>query len=240
MKSVHKFHWRFFLLRWHRRLGVTSALFVLLLVITGFLLNHSHQFGLDRTPLENHWLRHHYGLSSNPERLVYSLPAGELKVQSGQLRVNEKTLGDCAQLVGVIEQADQVLAVCSDRLVLLTVKGELIDQADATRGVPEGLSSVAMLGGQILLRRGESSFSVNLSDLSVTPVAGTNVKWPSTSPEAFVPNEEINWERVLLDLHSGRLFGRSGVWLVDFMAGLFAVLAVSGLIMTRRRHHRGP
>jgi hypothetical protein len=49
---------------------------------------------------------------------------------------------------------------------------------------------------------------------------------------------DIHWERVLFDVHSGRLFGRYGPWLMDIMAVLFVVLAVSGLVMARRRHHR--
>jgi len=238
---VHKFHWRFFLLRWHRRLGITSALFVLLLVITGILLNHGHEFGLDRAPLENRWLRQHYGLAAEPAGLTYPLPGGELAVRSGRLHLGGKELGGCAQLVGVIEQAGQVLAACSDRLLLLTLDGELIDQADAMRGVPDGLSAVLAQDEKILLRRGESRFSVDLSDLSVTPLGGAEeAGWPSPPPAASAAGDDLDWERVVLDLHSGRLFGRGGVWLMDAMAGLFAVLAISGLVMARRRRHRWP
>lgn len=238
VSNMHKFHWRFFLLRWHRRIGVTAALFVLLLVVTGFLLNHSHEFGLDRAPLQNRWLRQHYGVPAGAEGLVQQLPAGELRVRGGQLQLDDKTLGACSRLVGVIEQAGQMLAVCQDRLFLLTPEGELIDQADELRGVPEGLSAVTVQGDRVLLRRGESSFSVDLGDLSVAPVTGpvAPAATPTTAPEpASVAPDDITWERVLLDLHSGRLFGRAGVWLVDIMAGLFAILAVSGLVMARRR-----
>ena len=43
-------------------------------------------------------------------------------------------------------------------------------------------------------------------------------------------------ERVLLDLHSGRILGRAGIYLVDAAAVLFLLLAMSGVwLWTRRR-----
>jgi len=38
-------------------------------------------------------------------------------------------------------------------------------------------------------------------------------------------------ERVILDIHSGRILGYVGVLLVDFMAILFLLLAMSGIWM---------
>lgn len=233
-----KTHLRLILLRWHRRLGIVSALFVLLLAVTGLLLNHTHELGLDRAPLENPALRKLYGVEAAPAPagLVQSLPAGELAVSSGRLRLGARDIGDCPQLVGVVEQPGQVLAVCSNRLWLLTPEGEVIDQADGVRGVPEGLTAVGQGEGQVLLRRGDESLAVNLSDLSLKPAApAPGVTWTEVTGQAS-PSADLDWEQLLLDLHSGRLFGRFGVLLMDAMALLFVALAVSGIIMWRRRH----
>ena len=46
----------------------------------------------------------------------------------------------------------------------------------------------------------------------------------------------LSWERVLLDLHSGRLFGRYGTWVMDIAAGLLLVLVMTGIwLWTQRR-----
>ncbi|HEX4869833.1 MAG TPA: PepSY domain-containing protein [Moraxellaceae bacterium] len=236
-----KTHLRLFLLRWHRRLGIVSALFVLLLAATGLLLNHTHELGLDRLPLENSLLRRLYGVAPAAEAaeaaapaLAQALPGGELTARGGRLRMGERDIGDCPRLVGIVEQGGQVLAVCSNRLWLLTPDGQVIDQADSVRGVPEGLSAVAEGEGQVLLRAGDDSLAVDLSDLSLRPaVPVPGVAWREAAPAA---DPDLDWEQVLLDLHSGRLFGRAGVILMDAMAILFMILAVSGLVMWRRRH----
>ncbi|HET8730594.1 MAG TPA: PepSY-associated TM helix domain-containing protein [Moraxellaceae bacterium] len=237
---MSRLHWRFHVRRWHRRLGIVSALFVLVLSVTGFLLNRSHELGFDRAPLENSLLRRLYGLAPGSAQagVVHALPSGDLRAEGGQLRLAGHAIGACPHLVGVVEQSSQVLAVCSNRLWLLTPTGEVIDQADSVRGIPEGLSAVGQGQGQVLLRHGEESLAVDLGDLSIKPaIAPPSVAW-SGVPAADDRHDDINWERVLLDLHSGRLFGPWGVRLVDTMAILFAILAISGLIISwRRRHH---
>ena len=45
----------------------------------------------------------------------------------------------------------------------------------------------------------------------------------------------LTLERVLLDLHSGRVLGSAGVLLVDAAAILFLLLAISGLWLWSRR-----
>lgn len=228
-------------LRWHRRIGVVAAFFVLVLVVTGILLNHAHDLGLDKAPLQNDWLRGYYGLAPTGRATVrYPLSNKEIVIRDGRLHVDAAPLTDCPRFVGVMETQGQVLVVCADRLVLLTPNGELIDQADSLRGIPSGLSAVAKQGDDILLRQGQDSLGVNLADLSVHPVAARqDVRWQQTaSLDSGNAAEGITWQRVIQDLHSGRLFGTVGVWLVDAMAIAMAVLALSGaLLYFRRRHH---
>lgn len=237
-----KSHLRFTLLRWHRRLGVVAAVFLLLLAVTGILLNHTHDIGLDRAPLESRFLRAHYGLETTGSSDMHELAGQSLSVRDGQLRLGGERVTDCPQLVGVMEKRDQVLVVCTDRLVLLTPDGQLIDQADSLRGIPSGLSAWSEQGDTILLKAEDSSLSVNLADLSVHSVeAGPDVRWqgkPASVDMMAAPADAITWERVVLDLHSGRLFGRLGVLLVDIMGVASMMLALSGLYLYLRRRHR--
>ena len=49
--------------------------------------------------------------------------------------------------------------------------------------------------------------------------------------EIPAPEAWLSWERVLLDVHSGRLFGRLGVLWVDLVGVLLGGLAMSGIAM---------
>jgi hypothetical protein len=228
-------YFRVWLRRWHRRLGLVSAFFVLWLAVTGITLNHTHELGLDSLPLENSWLRSLYGVGPVPATAGSGLrlPAGELIVSLGRLQLADRDIGACPQLVAAIEQAAQWLVVCRDRLWLLTPAAEVIDQADSVRGVPDNISALAQADGRILLRTPDQVWAVNLADLSLAP--HTLSAEPSWQAAALVQGPDLDWEQALLDLHSGRLFGTAGVLLMDVMALLFAVLALTGVLIWWRR-----
>ncbi len=229
-------YFRVWLRRWHRRLGLVSAFFVLWLALTGIALNHTHELGLDSVPLENQLLRSLYGVGpspATPDIGPQRLPAGDLGVTLGRLQLGERDIGACPQLVGAVEQAAQWLVVCRDRLWLLTPEAEVIDQADTVRGVPDNISALAQAEGRILLRTPDQVWAVNLADLSLAPhVVDAELSWQAA---AAAQSPDLDWEQVLLDLHSGRLFGSAGVLLMDIMALLFAVLALSGVVIWWRR-----
>lgn len=48
--------------RWHRRIGIISAVFFLILAITGLILNHNVGLNLNKTYLSSEWLHNWYGL----------------------------------------------------------------------------------------------------------------------------------------------------------------------------------
>ena len=75
----------------------------------------------------------------------------------------------------------------------------------------------------------------------------TSVDWSDVTsmfPEirkklsTLAPGAGPSWERVLQDLHSGRLFGAAGIFLIDLTGVIILLLAISGfvtIIMRKRR-----
>jgi len=61
-----------YLWHWHRRVGVVVAIFAVLLAVTGIVLNHTAQLGLDRSFVPWPWLMKVYGDDSS------DLPAFQL------------------------------------------------------------------------------------------------------------------------------------------------------------------
>jgi len=115
-----------------------------------------------------------------------------------------------------------------------------------------------LLTSGLVIAAGEVYFLADLEALAWAPLENVNVIDPSTQnisdmakvvawsePVAIPPvlvdvldkhfvGEGISVERLLLDIHSGRFLGRWGVFLVDVMAILFVILAVTGFLMWRR------
>ena len=47
---------RFTAFLWHRRVGLLAIVLVIILAITGIMLNHTERFKLDETYINNSWL----------------------------------------------------------------------------------------------------------------------------------------------------------------------------------------
>ncbi|MCF7982624.1 MAG: hypothetical protein K9K86_11625, partial [Pseudomonadales bacterium] len=60
------------LLRWHRRIALIAAIFVVLLALTGLLINHANELGLDKQQLQGSWVARWYGIKK-PEATAFSI-----------------------------------------------------------------------------------------------------------------------------------------------------------------------
>jgi len=237
--------------RWHRRVGVLAAVFVLLLAITGIVLNHAAELHLDRRFVDAPWLLRAYGDHSS------SLPAVELDAHwlsqagNGHVYFDAREVAPCGgKLVGAVAAGELLLAACSQELLLLTRAGELVETVTASTGLPTPLQAVGLSEDRVVVQVADTWWLADLESLefAARAPAGTTVMQPLVTgqlPDAIrqqipAPEQWLSWERVLLDLHSGRLFGRLGVWWMDAVGVLLATLAASGVVMWwlhRRRRH---
>lgn len=251
MSRSHHRHKRFKLRSlyvWHRYMGLSAALLVLIIAVTGVLLNHTEDFNFDSRFVQAEPILDWYGIEP-PEQLK-SFAAGEQRVVllGEQLYLDQQLIpGDFHALLGAT-LLDGMLVVAADGdLLLLTRDGELIERLQAEDGVPASIEQLAVGSGNLLLAR--TAAGIYQSDsglLTWTQWDGdaTRVQWirPTTPEPALTTALQQGYraqilplERLLLDLHSGRLFGRFGVWLFDAAAVLLILLALSGTLIWVRR-----
>ena len=100
--------------------------------------------------------------------------------------------------------------------------------------------------GDLVIRAAHGDYIADLDKMDWHDSSSPNVTWAHEAP---IPNDlrqglieayrgvGLPLERVILDLHSGRIFGKWGVYLIDSMAVLFLLLAMSGIWMWL---HRSP
>lgn len=235
-----------FLRRWHARIGFAAVLFFLILAVTGFVLNHGSDLGLDGKYMHAAWLARWYGLKAEPPRQAFRSAHHDLVAANGRWLFDGRISGEkFPQPIGLVELSDMVVVASDTALYVHSKNGELIDQVgrSALPGVP--VHAIGSGAQKLALRTASGTFT-SADALSWQPAPRQKVVWsvpaelPSaercTYKETLAPG--ISVQQLLLDLHSGRFAGRYGPLVVDFLAVLLAVLSLSGAWLFLKPRHR--
>lgn len=231
MKTSTRRQLRFWLHKWHRRAGLLAALIVILVTLTGLLLNHIAATGLDRLYPQNSLILTPYQHAlSRP--LGFAVDAHWLWSADGQLRLDQQVLTGCRQLQGYARGDDSQFVDCSSQWLLLDNNHQLLEVLEPSLFSEELVTAVVWQDDAYQLQIGQDWFALDLLSYQLT--AATAPAEPAAVLQVLPPelaaarNESISWQRVLLDLHSGRWFGSWGVWVVDVAALILLFLALSG------------
>lgn len=230
------------LVTWHRRLGLTAAIFVLVLAVTGLTLNHTDDLGLDERHLAAGWLLNWYGIEAPDEADSYVLSYGVVTRLGDRLYLDTRLIEhDVSAINGAVASEDLVIVAIDGDLLLLTADGERVERLGREAGLPQGIDSLGLdPANRVLLRSSAGLYRAGPALLSWDRVADDPgpIRWarPAATDEAMLVTLRADYlgsilslERVLLDLHSGRILGRFGPWLMDLAAVLLLVLAVTGI-----------
>jgi hypothetical protein len=232
---------RGFLWRWHRRLGLAAAVLVLVLSVTGIMLNHTESLELDETPLRNSWLLSVYGVEP-PVIISFAMDSQFISHLGGDyLYLDDQELAYCRGLfAGVVSITGIWVAGCGDELILLTGDGEIIERIGAVYQFPTALTRIGRCGESLCFEAGAQRFFADVDQLAWRPVGEGLSQWsqavalPSKLERSLVDQfqgQAISWERVLLDLHSGRILSGFGVAVMDLAALGLLWLSISGFTL---------
>ena len=231
---------------WHRYMGLTAALFVVVLAITGLAMNHTEELELDSTNVQSNTLLDWYGIHA-PE-IKNSYKAGIHQVSEVGENIYWDTLkipGLAAPLIGVVEYSDFIIVSVENQLLLFTTGGELVEQLGSAAGVPRDMQAIGLTtNGDLAIRAAQGFYRVNADFLEWHKTDSLTATWvhsekPSVQHEQAL---QASWrgsglpmERVMLDLHSGRILGSWGVYLMDAATIVFMMLAITGVWLWSKR-----
>ena len=244
--------------RWHRYLGLTILLFVILLSITGILLNHTEDLQLAKRYVHSEWILKWYGIQTPTIDVAFPLESETkqrwLSAIDEKLYLNQQLLLEHFEgnLLGAVETSEQLIVVLiSEQLLLFTLEGELIEGLTPIQGLPSGINALGLNNKkQIVVRTATGIYQPDIEFLFWKKISGDNVKqikiqWilPQSPPKRLQQQLSMQmsilpWERLLLDLHSGRLLGNWGVYIMDAVAILLLILAPTGFFIWLRQWYR--
>ena len=243
---------RFTAFLWHRRIGLFALVLVIILAITGIMLNHTERLNLDNTFVNNSTLLNWYGIKPKDEPVSFRI---ENETQSYVISAWNNQLFFDAIKVATLEQsvhgaigAEQFIVVALDNeIILLSYDGEFIERISTSIS----FSNIQRLGMKYKRPVIETSeplyYMADEHILDWDVIINEDIKWT----EQYTLNDDeleqllvayrgngLKLERVMLDLHSGRIFGSFGVYLMDAAAIALLWLSLSGLWVWNSRQRK--
>lgn len=233
-------------MKWHRWAGLAAALFILLLCVTGIALNHGAALGLARQYVQSPWLLDLYGVGEAAPPSAFAAGAHHVALAGGRVYFDGRALRErTGELPGAVALPDGIAIALPDRLLLLTPDGEPVETLRAAEGVPAGIRRIGVApGGRVVVEAAAGRFTPDLDTLNWESAGGIEVIWADPVPlpaaiagaiNADLRAHTLTLERVLLDLHSGRIATRLGTWFMDLVALVLMTLVLSGLWIWWRR-----
>jgi len=237
--------------RWHRGIGVGASLFVVFLVVSGLALNHASQLGLDRQHVSPRWLLRWYGIGGPEQLRSFAVDGHWLSFAGSQLYLDDQSVATASDGVGATIHGDWLVAASTKELLLLNRRGELIERLpwdlagaaeieaighDTTGEVVVQSDGRTWLADTELLGWSEHEGPAAALEWSVAEEAPPGVRRAIVS---HYSGNGLSVERLVLDIHSGRIFGRLGMFVYDVLALILGFSAVSGLVLWWRTRGNG-
>ena len=239
-----KGHW---LRRVHRWLGIIAALFVLMLSATGIALNHGNDWGLDSRYVTSGWLLSAYGVRAPEPSASFGDGEHRVTLLGTRLYLGEREIAADVDSVTGLVSLDPLLIITSEQHAwLFTTDGELVEQLSLASDLSGPVERAGRVGNHAVIEAAGRSYRAD-SDVSSFELWDNldvaDVDWSERSaPPALLINSlkeqyrgrGLSIERVVADVHSGRVVGVVGPYVMDAVAILLIVLSLSGLLLWLR------
>lgn len=241
---------------WHRKLGIIAAFFIIFLSLSGVALNHTTTLSLEHQAISQPWLLDHYGISPPTDVRFYQQNSqhnsGNLHITNNLIWLNNKLLMEsssdlvAATFISSAQDPESqiVLVANSNQLSLFNLQGDLIDQLGDDFGVPANITAINVHELDVVVKTESGYFTSNTDFLVwqevtfvnepvwITPIeVSDNLK---ATAELAYRSQFLTLERIILDAHSGRIFGLFGVLFMDVVAILLILLSLSGIYIWLR------
>ena len=230
--------------KWHRWLGLAAALPVLWLAISGVLLNHAQSLGLNDRMVASGWVLRHY--NQLPEGKPCGIPVGDRFVSEwgGELFLDQKSLPLQGELIGAVSFKGQLVIATLEKVGVFDGTDEMLLELDDLSLPATPIQAIQVTDGRIHLAAANQFYLMSEDFFSGEK---TEKSFLVTHPKELESEEEkalrgairtrraMPLSRVILDAHSGSLFGWPGWVVTDLAAVGLVILTLLGLRLFPKR-----
>lgn len=230
---------------WHRWLGLSVLLWVLVFCISGLLIEAAPTLKLDQRSIQHSWLLKRYGIQAPQAQAHWQTANQQIDSWDQGTSINGEWLQPHIQnVVGVVTAFDLLVIANAKQLSLYSPSGEFVDTLASPQGAIRKLGMNENGGLMVQTDSGVYEADDSMLNWSANSAATTGWSRPITAEsipsQRPAPMHDISYERLLLDIHSGALFGPIGRWLSRLAAVVMILLALSGFYTWFTRFARRP
>jgi hypothetical protein len=232
MKKTRKSFWRF-LFKFHRYTGLSVAIIIVMLSVTGIILNHTDKLQLSSQYVKSEAILDWYGIKP-PKATIAFVSNNHWIIQAGEQIYlgTQPVLKRPETLVGMVSSDSFFLLGFTNGLILLSPEGDIIERIEKplTKIAINSNHTVFINSNDLILSSDDALLSWQETEEKL-PEWSSPVKAPAALIQQIKTLSHSNilpFERVLLDIHSGRFFGAYGVLIIDIAGILFILLAITG------------
>ena len=199
------------LLKVHRYLGIMLVFFVLLLSITGSLLQHAEDFNLRHKYASSSVVKYFYKIKPC-KVLSYQIDYNWLSICDASLYFNDKkiatNLSNNDTFNSAIKKGSLYNIDYGNHIFTVNKYGEIIKLIHKDKN--RIYKKYSLIEQRELINTAPASIRENIEENSIS--------------------KTITYERIIVDLHTGRIFGSVGITIIDLVTLGFILLSMTGTI----------
>lgn len=213
--------------------------------MTGLLLNHSDDLGLPQGYVSGAVAKGLYGIEAPPIDAAFAAADIVFVTVADTVYAGVTPV---AEDIGIIRGAvvsNNLIVIATDReLILAAADAAPIERSQIT--ADQKLTRIGLIGSRVFVETsgGIYELDINRMSLSTPETTITGISWSEPTP---LDDEQINrigsasvakvvsWERIVSDLHSGRILPGVGRYIFDITALSLLYLCFSGVLLWFRK-----
>lgn len=219
-----------------------------MLSVTGIALNHSSEWRLDRRFVSWTWLLDAYGIQTPAPTISFADDNHRATLLGVHVYFDGRELPrPVDSLTGLVSIGTLAVATTQTGVLVVTGDGELVQYIDLAKELSASIERLGRAGGRPVIGSGGELLVGDGDVTAFQPWHGADpgtIAWSVASPAPATDVERIREayrgrgvpvERLLADIHSGRIVSLAGPALLDVIGIGLVLLSVSGLIVWFQR-----